>query len=618
MSDNANDTFNDLFVPDSETARKYSEQVRAVLDGIQFSDSIDMGSLPLVYSELGIKDKNLRTNQTTILKAIGTKGQNPHHVPKEAVEKLLALIHDPEGVFMSLSASQDPNAYVAVLNAKSNDGKQIIAILRPSKNGKGHTFIPSIYEREKFDWFVKKSMEERKILYVKEKGSELWGRLQLPPRHNSEPINNILPKEDIVKRILQKNPEIRQDPRETEKTNKETYMDADEITVKNYREYIKEIIARDPLGIGIPITPLQAFNIMQNEITQRDHIPKSQNEELVSGIKKDLGFQTEPQWWRFTQDSELNTNAYLSEKMGIAPQRADNDNIVTRNKEDNMAEQDTVIDTGTAPREAANSPEERAFLTAIHQRKVVADALKGGTLSCLPGAEGTADTEPAVNIANGTRYHGSNLLFLKEHQKQNGFPTPEYVTLDAIKKSGIPIRDGQLSKIANITFSEKNEQSGEWENKTVRLVNVAQTVRPWEMKQWAADKIGEEARERQEFLKKQFGDSFVPQEKKEPAKGPDVACTSTEPEKYLGQYLAAVSMGSKFTATPEQAAEFSKNFEAALFAKNANGHSNPFELSKICANAGTVCKETMKQAYAQERAARQQTREQTQSHSMGR
>jgi hypothetical protein len=38
------------------------------------------------------------------------------------------------------------------------------------------------------------------VLYIKDKGSELWGRHLLPPRHNSKPYTNkILTKDDIVK-----------------------------------------------------------------------------------------------------------------------------------------------------------------------------------------------------------------------------------------------------------------------------------------------------------------------------------------------------------------------------------------------------------------------------------
>ena len=44
---------------------------------------------------------------------------------------------------------------------------------------------------------------------IKDKGSELWGRLQSPPRHNSEPyIKSILAKDDVVKQIRKNDPHI--------------------------------------------------------------------------------------------------------------------------------------------------------------------------------------------------------------------------------------------------------------------------------------------------------------------------------------------------------------------------------------------------------------------------
>jgi hypothetical protein len=583
MSNNTNDTFNNVFVPDSETARRFKEQVNAVLTSKAppANTTIDMGSLPEIYTELGIADKELKTNVTTMLKALGVKGQNRHHVQAETLENLLALVHDPEAVCKSLSGSQNPNSYVAMLNAKTEDGKPVIAILRPSEDGKGYTFIPSVYEKDNFERYLAQFAQEGRGLYVKEKGSELWGRLQLPPRHNSEPDSSILTKEDIVKRIIQKNSDIRQTPREAEKTSKEADM-ADNLKQESPEE--TEAAERKPAQSAQTAQPAPGDNFAN----------------LAGGFAMAAG-------------------ASLPHTAGVVGPEPPAARQNPRTESPREAGTTNTRETRTAGGAAAeaqargNSPEERAFFAAIHQRKVVADALKAGTLSCLPGADGAADTEPAVNIVNGTRYHGANLLFLKEHQKQNGFPTAEYVTQDAVQKSGIPIRAGQHG--VDIKINEKNEQSGEWEHKTVRLFNVAQSAKPWEMKKWAADQIGAEVQERQEFLKKQFGDSFVPQQKKEPRKGPDVVCSSTEPEKYLGQYLAAVSMGSKFKATPEQAAEFSKNFESALFAKNANGHSNPFELSKICGRANDVCKETVSQARARERAAQQQ--EQTQKRGRG-
>ena len=240
-----------------------------------------------------------------------------------------------------------------------------------------------------------------------------------------------------------------------------------------------------------------------------------------------------------------------------------------------------------------NTPEEQAFWNAVHQRKVVADALKAGTLSCLPGADGYADTAPAVNLTTGTRYHGANLLFLKEFQKQNGFPTAEYMTAEAVAKSGIPIRKGE--KGVTVSFQSKNDETGEWEKKNVKLFNVAQTARPWDVKKYAENFMQEKAAEKLEFLKSQYSASYKPPEPREKQSAPEIRCSSTEPEKYLGQFLAAVSMGGKFKASPEQAKEFSQKMEASLFEKMENQHTNPFKLSKICSAAGEVCKDTIRE-----------------------
>jgi hypothetical protein len=262
-------------------------------------------------------------------------------------------------------------------------------------------------------------------------------------------------------------------------------------------------------------------------------------------------------------------------------------------------------------RDKPGTPEEIAFLNALHQRKVVADALGNGTLSCLPGPDGLADTAPAVNLVNGTRYHGANLLYLKEHQKQNGFPAAEYATAEQISKSGIFVRRGE--KGVTISFSTQNEETGQWEQKNVKLFNVAQTVKPWEFKSWAEQQARAKEQERLDFLRSQYGANYQPPEQKQKNPGPDIICSSTDPEKYLGQYLAAVSLGSSFKAGPEQAAEFAKKMEASLFERMENGHTNPFKLSKICNEAGRYCKELIKELRSEQRLEQAQKHEHQQS-----
>lgn len=216
------------------------------------------------------------------------------------------------------------------------------------------------------------------------------------------------------------------------------------------------------------------------------------------------------------------------------------------------------------------SSQELAFRNVVHQRKIIADAVKTGTLCCLPGKDGYADTKPALNIMNphDNYYHGANLLYLKDFQQKNGFPTGEFITHHQIENAqkdnpSLFIRQGQ--KGVSIHVNEKIGPN-EHEDKHIRLFNVAQVSNPVKLKDWAEQKINEAEKKDIEWKQTHYGSGWKPPEPKQKEPGPvEIVCSSTEPEKYLGQYLAAVSMGSKFKVSPEQAAEFSEKMISALY-----------------------------------------------------
>lgn len=192
----------DMFEADPETVNAFAKDVRKALedDVVPAGQVISMGQLPYVYTAVGLPDSELKTNKTTLLKAMGRKGKHPHNVPQEVLEHLPALVADPKAIFKSSPNSTNPNGYVAVLDAVNDKGEQIIAAISPSKKGEtGFTFIPSVYEKGRFADFVKKTAEEGGILYIKEKGSDIWGPLQSRPRHIQNLNNSIRTKEDIVK-----------------------------------------------------------------------------------------------------------------------------------------------------------------------------------------------------------------------------------------------------------------------------------------------------------------------------------------------------------------------------------------------------------------------------------
>jgi hypothetical protein len=241
-----------------------------------------------------------------------------------------------------------------------------------------------------------------------------------------------------------------------------------------------------------------------------------------------------------------------------------------------------------------------AIINAKHDRKQFIAALDAGTLACLPGKNGLADTQPARNAVNRTTYHGSSQILLKIFQNQNGFPTAEYCTFDQVEKaanfSGQRAGITKGAKGITLSFRINNEQ------KSVRLFNVAQVNNPEAVRAYA-DHLSQD---REAYLKEKYGDRYRPRE--EPVKGPAITCSSSDPDAYLGQYLTAVSLERPFRASSQQAAEFAQKTKDFMFQRNKAGHINPFNLSRLGNKASSYCKamipEVMKQ---QQESNRQKT-----------
>ena len=203
----------DMFAVSPEVAEKFRSDIKNFLENEQIpgSQKLDMGMLPPIYVKLGLSEGELKTNKMTLLKALGKAGKHKHNVPQNVLENLIGLMSDPIAVFKSSAKSQNPNGYVAVLNAQNEEGKQIVAILSPKSEKYEFSFIPSVYERNKFEMFVKNTLAENGVLYIKDEAA-------LPSLHNAVlrtntasksdsshlylrgvPINRILTKEDVVK-----------------------------------------------------------------------------------------------------------------------------------------------------------------------------------------------------------------------------------------------------------------------------------------------------------------------------------------------------------------------------------------------------------------------------------
>jgi hypothetical protein len=177
---------------------------------------------------------------------------------------------------------------------------------------------------------------------------------------------------------------------------------------------------------------------------------------------------------------------------------------------------------------------EETFKTLFIQRYTVLNALETEILSCLPGEDGFTDTKPVLDLVNGV-FQSANILYLKEHQKQNDFPTAEYLTEENIKDANkdcpdISIREDQKEKPVSICYESRNFFTHELQLESLRLFNVAQTTSPEQMKTWCEQKQQEKQQEYLDFMKKEYGLNYqLPQPEQKYLKL-IIECTSTEPE----------------------------------------------------------------------------------------
>lgn len=189
------------FSPTNRDKNTYISDLRAAERGEAGSDyNIRLGALPLIYQEIGIENKPVKTKKTIILKDTIFK----HDGPMNVVENLPELYSDPIIIFQALNTSTNSNSYVAVLDAVDKSGRQMIAALSPSKKENGYHLITSFYGRNNIDNMIKRAFEEGKVKYIRDKKNSLL------TGHNaylSQADSNILQKSDIVNSFMQQKPQ---------------------------------------------------------------------------------------------------------------------------------------------------------------------------------------------------------------------------------------------------------------------------------------------------------------------------------------------------------------------------------------------------------------------------
>lgn len=136
---------------------------------------------PGILREVGLKDLPMHITQKHIINCTHEKAENNseyHGLSKEEIKKLPEALENP--VILTESFTQKESV-VAVLDFRDKDGKPIIVAIHP--NGQAvyelkkveSNFVQSMYGRNKFENFIQRVLDEKKLLYINRTKSKYLG-----------------------------------------------------------------------------------------------------------------------------------------------------------------------------------------------------------------------------------------------------------------------------------------------------------------------------------------------------------------------------------------------------------------------------------------------------------
>ena len=136
---------------------------------------------PEILREVGLKDLPMHITQKHIINCTHEKAENNseyHGLSKEEIKKLPEALENP--VILTESFTQKESV-VAVLDFRDKDGKPIIVAIHP--NGQAvyelkkveSNFVQSMYGRNKFENFIQRVLDEKKLLYINRTKSKYLG-----------------------------------------------------------------------------------------------------------------------------------------------------------------------------------------------------------------------------------------------------------------------------------------------------------------------------------------------------------------------------------------------------------------------------------------------------------
>jgi hypothetical protein len=536
---------------------------------------------PFVLTLNGLPDTKIAMYRDKIARALYLEPRTPYSrqlphghsdgLNKEIFQKVLNSLANPYYVF----ASKDGESLIGVYDIKDRNGDPIMVSFRHKKedNKVEANWVTSLYGKN--EQGIERWAEEGLLRYVndKEKATELTFTLLVRVKSNSAAYSkNIIRKSEVVNSGL-----VQEAEQEYERVNGGRKMEDNGKEANSLEPFVltnEEDRKEFYTSIGIDLAePLFAEGKSLQDITSVVAGPREYDESGFITRKEYVLSADDVLYAAFVSDKDHEQGTPLSSIHGIdsflhkehfalddtyearhlfSKALTERERFLDKQKDLNNQQQIDDKEKAEAPRKSYNQIHTERILDSLKTASApfLSQQAESGKISIFPQAIRSAET--------GRVFRGTNQLLAQLLLKEMGTKDTEIITYEQAKKHDAGIKKG--SQGINLTTYDVSTRT----QSVYRYYPVS-------------------AMYKQENLTKR-----PPQQSMQ---GLIIPCKESDPETYLGKYLAASSLGAQFETNTHSMSIFKANLISDL--ESAIKEKNYTRIHEIGNKASEICRQTM-------------------------
>lgn len=535
---------------------------------------------PFVLTVNGLPDTKVAMYRDKIARALylepvkpGQRFQHGHSdgLDKEIIQKVFKELANPYYVF----ASKDGESQIGVYDINDKNGEPVIIAFNynTDRNGVEANWVKALYGKN--EQGIERWAEEGLLRYVndKEKATELSITLQMRVMGSSAAYTKkILRKSAFVNSDF-----VRESEQEYARGNGGRKMENNGKEANSLEPFVLTN-ERDRLNfytsIGIdPAEPLFAGGKSLQDITSFMAGPQEYDESGFVTRKEYVLSADDVLYAAFVSDKDHEQGTPLSSIHGIDSflvkehfgldgieqgkhlfykALAEREKFLDAQKDLKNPQQIDDKEKGEVPRKSYNQIHTERILDSLNTGSApfLSQPAEAGNISIFPQAIRSAET--------GRAFRGMNQIIAQIMTQEKGGKDRELITYEQAKRHGAGIKKGAVGiNLTTFDAATMNQKVYRYYPKSAVYNSEKLPVLP-EQKQ---------------------NNSIV------------VQCDESIPEKYLGHYLAATSLGARFETTKATMETFRKNMEEDL--TNAYTEKRYTRIFEIGNKASVICQNTM-------------------------